>query len=265
MSSSKLIEAIAVTAELCGRTFTPEAAAMFVADLAGHPERQVLAALQRCRQEVRGALTLHDVVSRVDDGRPGVEEAWSIALASRDESDSAVWTNEIAEAWNVARAVMDLGDKIGARMAFKESYTRVVEAARRERRPHAWTLSEGFDQARRAEVLRIAAQQGRAVAGAGHLLALPNPHGPVALLESAATASSAGLSQTARAAVQVMRDLLASRRQFMAAQVAGARHSTDELRAATLMQTEAYAAAHGIALPQPAPQARPVLPQKVSP
>lgn len=258
MSSSKLIEAIAVTAELCGRTFTPAAAAMFVADLAGHSERQVLVALQRCRQEVRGVLTLHDVVSRIDDGRPGVEEAWSIALASRDERDSAVWTCEIAEAWNVARAVMDLGDEVGARMAFKECYGRLVEAARRERRPHAWILTEGFDLMRRAEVLRRAEQQGRVVVGAGHLLALPNPHGPAALLETSAVAPSAGLSQAGRAAVESMRDLLTSRRQFMAAQVVSARHTTDKLRAATLMQAEAYAAAHGIALPPDTQQARPL-------
>ena len=41
-----------------------------------------------------------------------------IALLSSDESDTVVMTDEIQLALGAARPVLDLGDKVGARMAF---------------------------------------------------------------------------------------------------------------------------------------------------
>lgn len=143
MPSSKVIEAIAVTAELCGRTFTPAAAMMFAGDLDGFPDHVVIAALARCRKEVRGLLTVQDVISRIDDGRPGVEEAW--AMLPRDEASSVVWTEEMARAFGVAAPLLDEGDKIGARMAFKEAYAKLVAEARDRKEPPKWTPSLGGD------------------------------------------------------------------------------------------------------------------------
>ena len=54
MPSVELIQAVAVTAELCGRVFSEGAARTFVSDLAAYPEPAVLKALTRCRREVKG-------------------------------------------------------------------------------------------------------------------------------------------------------------------------------------------------------------------
>lgn len=143
MATPELIQAIAVTAELCGRTFSPEAARMFVDDLDGFEEQAIAVALRRCRREVRGMLTVQDVVSRIDDGRPGPEEAW--AMLPKDEGMSAVWTDEMAEAFGVAAPLLDAGDKVAARMAFKEAYATRINAARDQRRPPNWTVSLGHD------------------------------------------------------------------------------------------------------------------------
>lgn len=143
MPSSRVIEAIAVTAELCGRTFSPAAAMVFAGDLDGFPEQAVLSALTRCRKEVRGMLTIQDVVSRIDDGRPGVEEAW--AMIPRDEESSIVWTEEMAQAYGASANLLNEGDKIGARMAFKEAYARLVAEARDRKEPPRWTPSLGSD------------------------------------------------------------------------------------------------------------------------
>jgi hypothetical protein len=143
MPSSKVIEAIAVTAELCGRTFTPGAASVFAGDLDGLPDEAVLAALTRCRKEVRGALTVQDVVSRLDDGRPGAEEAW--AMIPRDEISSIVWTEEMAQAYGAAGPLLAEGDRIAARMAFKEAYAKLVAEARDRREMPRWTPSMGSD------------------------------------------------------------------------------------------------------------------------
>lgn len=159
MTSSKVLEAIAVTAELCGRMFSPAAALMFAQDLAGFPDNAVLAALTRCRKEVRGMLTIQDVVSRIDDGRPGVEEAW--AMIPRDEASSVVWTEEMAQAYGTASLLLDEGDRIGARMAFKEAYAKLVAEARDRKHPPKWTPSLGGDVAGRQLALIDAVRANR--------------------------------------------------------------------------------------------------------
>lgn len=141
MQSSKVLEAIAVTAELCGRSFTPAAARVFAQDLEGFADEAVMAALTRCRKEVKGILTVQDVVSRIDDGRPGVEQAW--AMIPHDEESSVVWTEEMAMAHGVAYQLLIDGDRIGARMAFKEAYAKFVAEARDRKEPPKWTPSLG--------------------------------------------------------------------------------------------------------------------------
>lgn len=159
MPSAKLLEAVAVTAELCGRTFSEPAARMFVGDLSAFPELAVLKALTRCRKEVRGALTVQDVVSRLDDGRPGPEEAW--ALLPFDESQSAVWTDEMRIAFGPAIALFDAGDKTGARFAFKEAYIKAVNEARDAGRLVNWTPTLGANRHGREKVITEALAAGK--------------------------------------------------------------------------------------------------------
>lgn len=159
MPTEQLIQAVAVTAELCGRVFTPAAASVFVEDLGGYPEQQILGALRRCRREVRGVLTVQDVLSRIDDGRPGPDEAW--AMIPQDEAASCVWTDEMARAWGVARHLLREGDRVGARMAFRDAYNRMVAEARDQGTAPNWTPSLGHDKAGRAEALEDAVSKGR--------------------------------------------------------------------------------------------------------
>jgi hypothetical protein len=158
MVSSSILQAVAVTAELCGRTFSPEAAAVFVSDLEGFPEPALLAALKRCRREVRGVLTVQDVVSRVDDGRPGPEEAW--AMVPKDEATTVVWTDEMREAYGLVSGLLQ-DDAIGARMAFREAYTKLIADARANHQPTNWTASLGHDSRGRDVALIDAVAKGR--------------------------------------------------------------------------------------------------------
>lgn len=94
------------------------------------------------------------------DGRPGVEEAWSICAKSlQDESVTIVWTEEMAEAFGAALALSD--DRIAARMAFKERYESLVEEARRKGKAVRWTPSLGHDPHGRECPLLEAAGKGR--------------------------------------------------------------------------------------------------------
>lgn len=107
--------------------------------------------------------------ARATDGRPGAEEAWAIALTSRDENDTIVWTAECAEAFARARPVLESSGAISARKTFTEIYEALVAAARKAQRPAAWTVHLGFDKSQHARVLAQAVERGRlsapAVAG----------------------------------------------------------------------------------------------------
>lgn len=157
--TKKLLEAIAVCAELTGTQLSDGAAKVFAADLAQYPEQQVMGALSRCRRELKGRLTLSDVISRLDDGRPGVEEAWG--MIPRDEQVTVVWTEEMAMAMSAAHNLMDDGDMIGARMAFKEKYLSLVQKARDEGNPVQWQASLGYDKHGREPILIEAYKAGR--------------------------------------------------------------------------------------------------------
>lgn len=159
MASKALLEAVAVTAELCGRVFSEAAARVFVSDLSAYPEAQVIGALTRCRKEVKGLLTVADVVSRLDDGRPGAEEAW--AMIPTSESQTTVWTTEASQAFGVAVRLLDRGDEVAARMAFKETYLRMVARAREHGDPVQWHVSLGHDQHARSGPILEAVKAGR--------------------------------------------------------------------------------------------------------
>ncbi len=178
---AQLAAAICATAETLGQTLSASAAEMMASDLAGYPTELIAGALQACRRDLTGKLTLAAIIERLQarDGRPGPDEAWAIALCAYDESDSVVITEEIHVALAAARPVLERGDKIGARMAFKAAYVRVVDAARREAKPVKWTLSLGTDPQRRVAAAEEAGRLGRlpALQVSEHLAQLT--HAPV--------------------------------------------------------------------------------------
>ena len=184
MASKQLIEAIAVTAELCGRTFSPAAARVFVMDLEGYDEQAVIGALAKCRREVKGLLTVGDVISRLDDGRPGAEQAW--AMCPKSEGDTVVWTQEMATAFGICYRLIEAGDLVQARMAFLESYRGEVSKARDKKVQPEWSASLGHDQSGRQGALMEAVEHGRLTQDQASQLCpgLPEPSPEVAKLLS---------------------------------------------------------------------------------
>lgn len=159
MAAIELIQALAATAELCGTNLSEAAAKLLLSDLAEYDEKAVLVALSKCRRELKGRLTLAEIVSRIDDGRPGAEEAW--ASLPIDESMSVVWTEEMSAAFWIAQPLIDQGEMVAARMAFKEAYLRLLGEAREKRIPPKWTVSLGYDKDGRKPVLLAAVERGR--------------------------------------------------------------------------------------------------------
>ncbi|WP_194722275.1 hypothetical protein [Noviherbaspirillum malthae] len=162
ISYRELVEAITLTAEVCGQALSRAAAELLADDLADFSEDDVMTSLARCRLELQGPLRVKEILLRLEDGRPGVDEAW--ALLPRDERTSVVWTEEMAHAWGAVLPMLESGDVGGAQTVFRELYVKCVLEARLRREPARWTPSLGSDVAAREQVLREAVEMGRMTA-----------------------------------------------------------------------------------------------------
>jgi len=93
------------------------------------------------------------------DGRIGAEEAW--AIYPHDEATSAVITDEMAEAMQVSQELLNEGDNVGARMAFKEAYNRITAANKFNGIAPRWFASLGHDKTGRDVAIKQAVEKGR--------------------------------------------------------------------------------------------------------
>tara|TARA_R110000787_G_scaffold194120_1_gene305697 strand:+ start:15535 stop:16326 length:792 start_codon:yes stop_codon:yes gene_type:complete len=148
------------------------------------------------------------------DGRPSADEAWPIALQASDEMATAVWTEEIEQAWHHCYPVFESGDEIGARMAFRQHYQRQIEHARITGKPVKWTVSLGHDPEQRVTALETAQQKGLIshdrVAG---LLPSPEPTGDgqhIASLVGYDGTFEAPITSESKAGFKKLREALAS-------------------------------------------------------
>ncbi len=179
--SIKVIEAIAVAAEMTGTELSKAALRGMELELEAYPEADVLAALGRCRRELKHRLTLADIIERMEkrDGRPTADEAWSKALAAMDEAATVVLNDEISEAMSAARTIFNAGDQVGARMAFRAAYERIVATNREAKKPVYWWPSLGSDPHKREAVVRDAIRQGLLASETAKLvLPPPDAHKP---------------------------------------------------------------------------------------
>lgn len=158
MAKAEIAEALAITAELLGTELTTAALREMARHLANYPAEQVRAALSRCQLELRGRLTLAEILDRLPDGRPGPEEAWGLVVDVTDQ-DTVIWTTEMAEAWAAARFLM--GEPVQARMAFLEVYRQRIAIGRSSARPPQWQIYLGYDEQRRAPAIFAALEAGR--------------------------------------------------------------------------------------------------------
>lgn len=158
--SEPVLEMLTITCESTGTDLSKPTLRLWDRELSSHPEDQVVGALRKCCREVKGRLTLADIFSRLEDGRPSVEEAWSMMVTILDnENASIVWTEEMQMAYPVVAPLRD--DPVAARMAFKEKYGALVSEARGRGEQVKWLASLGYDKNMRESVIQEAIQKGR--------------------------------------------------------------------------------------------------------
>ena len=181
----KILESIAATAELMGQQLSPTAAAIMANDLSAYPVEVVVEALAMLRRESKYKMTLAGVIEQIEklqpDGRPGADEAW--AMIPRDEYASVVWTDEMSVAFGIAQPLLDEGDQVAARMAFKEAYSRIVAANKLTGIKPKWTPSLGHDKEGRTAALADAVRLGRI--GSDHATGLLPPQNIAPMLQAA--------------------------------------------------------------------------------
>ena len=152
-----------------GREASKEAMRIAWAALAAYDINQVSTAYTAHLMRSKYMPTPAEIISAIHDStpsmrRPGSDEAW--AMMPRDESDSVVWTEEMAQAWAVASNlvnpfVVDKPDWVAARMAFKDAYTRAVETSRAQGKPASWKVCRGTRTDNLEDVLTEAVRLGR--------------------------------------------------------------------------------------------------------
>lgn len=158
--SAQVMKLLAAAIEICGSQMSPAAVRVMGDKLAAYPEEAVLKALDRCMSEVTGRLSLAAIIQRIDDGRPSADEAWA-QVGTNDENVTLVTTDEAMLACGEVRLLMEEGDMVAARMAFKSAYERIVTANRANGVKVKWRASLGFDKPGQVRALTAGVQAGK--------------------------------------------------------------------------------------------------------
>jgi hypothetical protein len=190
MIDNELVQALAVTAEICGTTLSEGAAVVLAQELAEYDRAQILGALKNCRRELKSRLTMGAILERIEDGRPGSDEAF--AMLPTSDAQTVVWTDEMAAAAGFRDSE---ADNMTQRLAFREAYTKAVSRAREARIPPRWWVSMGYDTGARDAAVAAAVAVGRLTVKEAHDcgVLLPAPSGQMLQIAEAAQRRRAGL------------------------------------------------------------------------
>ncbi len=73
-----------------------------------------------------------------DSGHPGPEEAWGMLIRFvNDERETGLYTEPMRQAWEACDPILKLGDEVGARMCFLETYRKALKRAQETRTPRS--------------------------------------------------------------------------------------------------------------------------------
>lgn len=147
----------------------PDALKLWVKLLAPYRLGQVKAALLHHMNTNRFPPVPADVVSYVDkriDCWVSADEAWAIASKAyakpgEQEVNTVTTYNEIDQALDHVRHLLDIGDRFNASRAFKDVYTRIVDVQKQKHATPRWRISLGTDRNQHETVIGKAVNEGR--------------------------------------------------------------------------------------------------------
>jgi hypothetical protein len=141
----KTLESLAVAFEVMGQETTETAVEFIANELYKHDFNAVQKAIKQACRECKYKITLADIISRIDDGRPSADEAWQ-EVYMLTEWDSKIMTDEQIMAFCSVSTALQTGtttDQINCKKAFVDKYNKLVQEARAESRPVKYMLSMG--------------------------------------------------------------------------------------------------------------------------
>lgn len=139
--SVELMQALMLTAEVCGSSLSDAAAKIMAIDLSQYAHEEVLKALVRCRREGKGRLSLASIIERINDGWLEPDVALGVALKCSEGDEAQIVCDELMAAWGDASPALEVGDKFAFRQTFLSSYKRRRDDARSEGRAPKWWIS----------------------------------------------------------------------------------------------------------------------------
>lgn len=159
----KIAEALAVCAEVTNTQFSEAAFSTILSVLLEYKTDDVLSALNRCIREMASKLTLASILQRMPTSLPSSDEVWGQMMAALEDENLTIVVPEIAQlaAGMGASALLKNGDKIGARMAFKQSYERLSLKYSDAAEEIKWVVSEGYDKKHKEHMIEQAVIDGK--------------------------------------------------------------------------------------------------------
>jgi len=146
------------------KEITPTIKRLYWEDLGEMPIELVEAAIQSHRRDPdRGRYFPKpaDIIAKMPmQSDPTANEAWGLCMTSFDEEESVCISDAIFDARLAAAPMWNDGDKIGARMAFKDAYERAMAVRKAKGERPMWSLSVGHDPQRRIEATKAAVKAG---------------------------------------------------------------------------------------------------------
>lgn len=154
---AETVKMIVLTSEICGGArWSDEVGEYVKAHIEHYGDAAVKHALKRCQLEVKGLLSLADIIARIPDGRPTVAVAY--AQVSGSEADTFITTDEVLAAWGIARQTD--GDKFAQRAAFDAAYKEICASNRISGVFPKQIVSIGHDKARAKAAIEAGVKQG---------------------------------------------------------------------------------------------------------
>lgn len=158
---TSIVDALMVAYEVMGREMSEAGAQMILRALDGFEFEAVMTAIKRTVSEAK-FITPAEIISRVDDGRPDPEKAWSeVCHYDPDDTYTECMTEEQSLARGACWHLLASGDKVAARMAFKEEYVKLCAENRLKKQPVKYVFQMGRNKDNRLEVVKQAILDGK--------------------------------------------------------------------------------------------------------
>ena len=172
---------------------------------------------------------LYDIRGQAE-GVLSPDEAWGLALSSRDESLTVIVSGEILEALGAAIEILESGSPSMAAQAFKSAYSRIIAS-----RPHGkqkWIVSLGHNIEGRDDVVRDAVNRRLISHRQGQALLLKQPDDIYGLLENKAEQNNGLQRDKVKALQKIIKESSGHSEQVRQERKAAAQKKLDEFEAA---------------------------------